>query len=132
MLFADIGTARSRLRLNNPSGVFQRSCNLTVTIFAMASEFPCIYSFLGYTFSMARIHHRHRDRLVAARGKQCQLCLKKANVEAHHIKTQKDHGSSDDNNLILLCEACHSMTFQTGTIINWDKVIERYGNCTTK
>lgn len=74
---------------------------------------------------MARIHHRHRDRLIKARGSICEICEKQASVEAHHMHMQRQGGSSDDDNLFLLCEVCHTITYSMSTKINWELIRQR-------
>ena len=57
----------------------------------------------NYGFSSRREAVLHRDKYT------CQICGKKhTRLEVHHIKYRSQGGTDDDNNLITLCEDCHS------------------------
>jgi len=62
---------------------------------------------------MARVHHRHRDRILRIWGFCCGFCKRyhgyDPNVEIHHIVPQKKGGSSEEDNLIPLCLSCHTL-----------------------
>lgn len=56
---------------------------------------------------MARVHHRHRDRILQRDKYRCLLCGSNERLDVHHAKPQNQGGTSDDSNLITLCEGCH-------------------------
>ena len=57
----------------------------------------------NYEFSSRREAVLHRDRYT------CQCCGKKnTRLEVHHIIYRSQGGTDDENNLITLCENCHS------------------------
>ena len=57
----------------------------------------------NYSFSSRREAVLHRDKYT------CQICGKKhARLEVHHIIYRSQGGTDDENNLITLCESCHS------------------------
>lgn len=68
---------------------------------------------------MARIHHRHRARILAVWNNLCGLCDTRpsdlSDIEIHHIKAQKSGGSDEETNLVPLCLLCHTMV-RKGTI----------------
>jgi hypothetical protein len=56
-----------------------------------------------YGFASRREAVLHRDNYT------CQICGKKhARLEVHHIIFRSQGGTDDENNLITLCEDCHS------------------------
>jgi 5-methylcytosine-specific restriction endonuclease McrA len=77
---------------------------------------------------MARIHHRHRNRVLQVWGHVCGLCHARpdtlANLEIHHIVPQRDGGPDDDTNLIPLCTTCHTMVRQSIIIFDQKKLLE--------
>lgn len=67
---------------------------------------------------VARIHHRHRSRIVGREGCLCFICGKHARLEIHHIHPQRKGGTSEDNNLVAVCEHCHGFfNDQIGEIV---------------
>lgn len=57
----------------------------------------------NYNFSSRREAILHRDKYT------CQLCGKKhTRLEVHHIVYRSQGGTDNENNLITLCEDCHS------------------------
>lgn len=49
----------------------------------------------------------------------CQCCGKKATrLEVHHIICRSNGGTDDENNLITLCEECHSKVHKNELVIN--------------
>jgi 5-methylcytosine-specific restriction endonuclease McrA len=56
-----------------------------------------------YSFASRREAILHRDNYA------CQICGKKhTRLEVHHIVYRSQGGTNDENNLITLCENCHS------------------------
>ena len=56
-----------------------------------------------YSFASRREAVLHRDNYT------CQICGKKhTRLEVHHIVYRSQGGTDDENNLITLCEDCHS------------------------
>jgi 5-methylcytosine-specific restriction endonuclease McrA len=52
--------------------------------------------------------YRKRKRIMQERGKTCELCGEKTEeLDLHHVVRVVDGGSNGDENLLLLCEACH-------------------------
>ena len=45
--------------------------------------------------------------LYQTRGKQCEICGSKSNIQVHH-KTYKNIFKEEPKDLILLCKRCHS------------------------
>lgn len=74
------------------------------------------------TPSIMRIHHRHRARLLQAWGNLCGMCHQAKMLEIHHKVRQEDEGSSDDHNLIPLCEECHQITLSPANKINLQSI----------
>ena len=50
-----------------------------------------------------------RTRLLKSRGSVCGKCGAEGYVELHHIVAAADGGTFDNDNLILLCGACHKL-----------------------
>lgn len=73
---------------------------------------------------MARVHHRHRDRILARDKHRCLLCGATSNLDVHHVKSQKQGGSSADDNLATLCAGCHIIAVRSE--INWPVLIAHH------
>lgn len=66
----------------------------------------------NYNFSSRREAILHRDKYT------CQLCGKKhTRLEVHHIVYRSQGGTDNENNLITLCEACHSDIHDGKTVL---------------
>ena len=64
-----------------------------------------------YGFASRREAILHRDNYT------CQICGKKhTRLEVHHIIFRSHNGTDDENNLITLCEDCHS-GIHAGTVV---------------
>ena len=67
----------------------------------------------NYEFSSRREAVLHRDNYT------CQCCGKKnIRLEVHHIIYRSNGGTDDENNLITLCENCHSKVHDGDIILN--------------
>lgn len=54
-------------------------------------------------------HSSRREAILNRDNYTCQVCGKKhTKLEVHHIKYRSQGGNNDENNLITLCEDCHS------------------------
>jgi hypothetical protein len=45
-------------------------------------------------------------------GGKCKICGKSNNINFHHIKPKAENGNHDVSNIILVCNACHSLVHQ--------------------
>jgi predicted HNH restriction endonuclease len=76
---------------------------------------------------MARIHHRHRDRVLQVWGCCCGLCKQyqgyNPDTEIHHIKPQREGGTDTDDNLIPLCLLCHTMVRKGQIVFDRNKLL---------
>jgi 5-methylcytosine-specific restriction endonuclease McrA len=50
-----------------------------------------------------------RGRCFLRDDNMCQMCRKKSNLTAHHLKPREEGGKSQLRNLITLCEKCHNI-----------------------
>ena len=53
------------------------------------------------------VGQRKRNALIGKRGNKCQMCGATGTLHAHHILPVSKGGSDDDDNLLLVCVACH-------------------------
>lgn len=49
-----------------------------------------------------------RKRLIAKKGKKCELCNYSGYIEMHHVERVVDGGDHTEENCVLLCEKCHA------------------------
>ncbi len=49
-----------------------------------------------------------RSRVLRRGGWRCQVCGSMTNLEIHHWQFRSHSGSDTEDNLITLCERCHS------------------------
>lgn len=55
---------------------------------------------------------RRRQRLIKRDGPGCFLCGLEERLTLHHIKKQEHGGNHDLDNLVQLCEDCHTYWHQ--------------------
>ncbi len=48
-----------------------------------------------------------RKRIIRKRGKRCEECGHESYVELHHKTAFVDGGDHGEQNIVLLCDACH-------------------------
>lgn len=62
----------------------------------------------------ARRHIKQRNRLLEAAGYRCALCRADATtdrtirLQVRHVEPVSQGGTNDDDNLLVLCDACHA------------------------
>lgn len=68
--------------------------------------------------------------LVKRRDKICKFCKSEDNLQAHHIKSYKDHREIrfDLENGILLCGTCHSLQHKNDSKLVSHLITKRNGN----
>lgn len=75
---------------------------------------------LGYKDYSAYLSGDHwqtiRDRLIAVRGARCEICDANEPLNLHH-RTYERFGRELDDDLILLCLACHDGVHQQAQIV---------------
>lgn len=49
-----------------------------------------------------------RNRILNTRGYKCERCNSRKNLQIHHL-TYERLGKEEDNDLIILCQACHEL-----------------------
>jgi len=49
-----------------------------------------------------------REQVLRRDGWRCQFCGSTTNLEVHHQEFRSHSGPDDENNLITLCNPCHS------------------------
>jgi ATP-dependent DNA helicase RecQ len=54
-------------------------------------------------------YDRLREQVLQRDGWRCQSCGSMVNLEVHHQEFRSQGGDDSEENLITLCEACHSM-----------------------
>jgi 5-methylcytosine-specific restriction endonuclease McrA len=56
-----------------------------------------------------------RQQVLRRDGWRCQSCGTMANLEVHHRQYRSHSGDDTEQNLITLCNACHSSIHHRGT-----------------
>jgi 5-methylcytosine-specific restriction endonuclease McrA len=56
-----------------------------------------------------------RQRVLCRDGWRCQSCGTMTNLEVHHRQYRSHSGDDTEENLITLCNACHSSIHHCGT-----------------
>ena len=51
-----------------------------------------------------------KEKIKAERGAKCELCGSLGKLDLHHIISRKNKGKDTEDNLQLLCRACHAQT----------------------
>lgn len=67
------------------------------------NEFPYVFGI--YPENWAEI----KRRVLARDGHRCQNCGGRTELHVHHIVPINKGGTSDPNNLVTICRACHTM-----------------------
>ena len=52
---------------------------------------------------------RLREQVLRRDSWRCQYCGKKSNLEVHHKEFRSRGGNDSEENMITLCEGCHSL-----------------------
>ena len=55
-----------------------------------------------------------REQILNRDGWRCQFCGTMSNLEVHHKTFRSLSGEDTEQNLITLCQACHSGVHQSG------------------
>jgi RNA-directed DNA polymerase len=55
-----------------------------------------------------------RHRILERDGYRCTQCGSTDNLDVHHLQARKDGGGQEDDNLVTLCENCHTKTTSYG------------------
>jgi 5-methylcytosine-specific restriction endonuclease McrA len=59
-----------------------------------------------------------RERVLRRDGWRCQSCGSMTNLEIHHQQFRSHSGQDHEDNLITLCNGCHSATHTQPEIIS--------------
>jgi 5-methylcytosine-specific restriction endonuclease McrA len=51
-----------------------------------------------------------KEKIKAERGAKCECCGSLRKLDLHHITSRKNKGKDVEDNLQLLCRACHAKT----------------------
>jgi 5-methylcytosine-specific restriction endonuclease McrA len=54
------------------------------------------------------VYERLRNQILRRDGWRCQSCGSMSNLEVHHRKFRSHSGEDSEENLIVLCNACHA------------------------
>lgn len=68
-----------------------------------------------------------KKEIIIRDGKECKLCYKSCDdkeVQVHHIVPVSNKGTDDYNNLIVLCNSCHTKVHQIG----WENYVDNFQN----
>ncbi len=60
-------------------------------------------------------HEDLRQQVLRRDGWRCQKCGTMSNLEVHHRQYRSHSGDDSEENLITLCNACHSSIHHCGT-----------------
>jgi 5-methylcytosine-specific restriction endonuclease McrA len=55
------------------------------------------------------LYEQLRQQVLRRDGWRCQICGSRLNLEVHYQKFRSQGGDDSEENLITLCEGCHSM-----------------------
>jgi 5-methylcytosine-specific restriction endonuclease McrA len=58
-------------------------------------------------------YQRLREQVLWRDGWRCQFCGSTTNLEVHHQVFRSRSGPDQENNLITLCNGCHSSVHQS-------------------
>jgi 5-methylcytosine-specific restriction endonuclease McrA len=53
-------------------------------------------------------YHDLHQQVLERDGWRCQVCGSMQNLQVHHLKFRSQSGSDEEQNLITLCEECHT------------------------
>jgi ATP-dependent DNA helicase RecQ len=56
----------------------------------------------------AESYNRLRQQILRRDGWRCQSCGAMANLEVHHNQFRSQSGDDSEENLVTLCNVCHS------------------------
>lgn len=59
------------------------------------------------------LYERLREQVLQRDGWRCQSCGGKSNLEVHHKDFRSQGGDDSEENLISLCDLCHSLIHRT-------------------
>ena len=60
-------------------------------------------------------YERLRQQVLRRDGWRCQACGTMSNLEVHHKQFRSHSGDDTEENLITLCNACHSSIHHCGS-----------------
>ena len=53
-------------------------------------------------------YHDLHQQVLERDGWRCQVCGSMQNLQVHHLKFRSQAGGDEEQNLITLCEECHT------------------------